>query len=144
MVKQENRGPVPLDSVTLAIEKKLSLLYHTSRNSATNLKKFKKKHNFSISFKPEEKVENFFSSGKDKTDPILGSDAYRIPCSCGKFYIGRTHQQLGERVHENKISIDKSLGLENKIDNFDSALAQHIYKNPDHLVLFEEATLIFP
>ena len=27
-VKQENREPVPLDSVTLAIEKKLSLHYH--------------------------------------------------------------------------------------------------------------------
>ena len=32
--------------------------------------------------------------------------------------------------------------MENKNDNFDSALAQHIYENPDHLVLFEEATLI--
>ena len=51
-------------------------------------------------------------------------------------------EQLGERLHENKISIDKSLRFENKNDNFDSALAQHIYENPDHLVLFEEATLI--
>ena len=32
--------------------------------------------------------------------------------------------------------------MENKNDNFDSALAQHIYEIPDHLVLFEEATLI--
>ena len=30
----------------------------------------------------------------------------------------------------------------NKNDNFDSALAQHIYENPAHLVIFEEATLI--
>ena len=27
-------------------------------------------------------------------------------------------------------------------DNFDSALALHIFKNPDYLVLFKEATLI--
>ena len=45
-------------------------------------------------------------------------------------------------MQEHKISIDKSLRLENKNDNFDSALVQHIYENPDHLVLFEEATLI--
>ena len=35
-----------------------------------------------------------------------------------------------------------SLRFENKNNNFDSALAQYIYENPDHLVLFEEATLI--
>ena len=46
-------------------------------------------------------------------------------------------------MQEHKISIDKSLRLENKNDNFDSALAQHIYENPDHLVLFEETTLIY-
>ena len=35
-----------------------------------------------------------------------------------------------------------SLRLGNKNYNFDSAPAQHICKNPDHLVHFEEATLI--
>ena len=45
-------------------------------------------------------------------------------------------------MHEHKILIDKSLRFENKNDNLDSALAGHIYENPDHLVLFEEATLI--
>ena len=58
------------------------------------------------------------------------------------FHIGRTHQQLGNRLHEHKILIDKSLTLENKNGNFDSALAQNIYENPDHLHIFEEATLI--
>ena len=37
---------------------------------------------------------------------------------------------------------DKSLKFENENDNFDSALALHIFENPDHLLLFEEATLI--
>ena len=78
----------------------------------------------------------------DKTDPILSNDVYRVPRSCGIFYIGGTQQTLGERLHEHKISIDKPLRLENKNDNFESALAQHIYENSDHLVLFEEATLI--
>ena len=106
----------------------------------TNLEK--KKHNLSVSFKTEQKIEHFLNSGKDKTDPILGSGVHRVTCSCGKFYIGRTHQQLGERLHEHKIPIDKSLRLENRIENFDSALAQHIYANPDYLVPFEDATLI--
>ena len=87
-VIQENKEPIPLDSVTLAIENKLSLHYHTSRNSVTNLAKFKKKkHNLSVSFKTEQKVEHFFNSGKNKTDPILGSGVYRVPCPCGKFYV---------------------------------------------------------
>ena len=98
--------------------------------------------NLSVSFETKQKVEHFFNSGKDKTSPILGCGVYRVPCSCGKFYVGRTHQQLGERLHEHKTSRNKSLRFENKNDNFDSALAQHIYENPDHLVLFEGATLI--
>ncbi|XP_065573268.1 uncharacterized protein LOC136035407 [Artemia franciscana] len=141
-IKQENRKPVPLDSGTLAIEKKtFTTLPYVSKLS-DKLGKILKRHNLSVSFKTEQKVEHFFNSGKDKTDPILGSGVYRVPCSCGRFYIGRTNQQLGERLQEHKISIDKSLRLENKNDNFDSALAQHIYENPAHLVLFEEATLI--
>ena len=141
-IKEENREPAPLDSVTLAIEKEtFTILPYVSKLS-DKLGKILKRHNLSVSFKTEQKVEHFFNSGKDKTDPILGSGVYRVPCSCGRFYIGRTNQQLGERLQEHKISIDKSLRLENKNDNFDSALAQHIYENPDHLVLFEEATLI--
>ena len=53
-----------------------------------------------------------------------------------------SHQQLGERLHEHKISTDKSLRFENKNDSFDSPLALQIYENPDYLVPFEEATLI--
>jgi hypothetical protein len=36
----------------------------------------------------------------------------------------------------------KSLRFENKIYNFDSTLALHVFENPTHLVIFEEATLI--
>ena len=32
--------------------------------------------------------------------------------------------------------------FESKNDNFDSAFALHIFENPEHLVLFEEATSI--
>jgi len=41
------------------------------------------------------------------------------------------------------MSIDKSPISENKNDNFDLALVQHLFENPEDLVLFEEATLIF-
>jgi len=106
------------------------------------LETFQKKYNLSVSFKTEQIVEHFFNPRKDKTDPIQSSGVYRVWRSCGKFYIGRNHQQLGERLYEQKISIDKSLRFKNKNYNFDSALAQHIYENPDHLVLFEEVTSI--
>ena len=37
---------------------------------------------------------SFLKSGKDLTQGDLVSGVYKIPCSCGKFYIGRTHQQF--------------------------------------------------
>ena len=67
-IKQENRKPVPLDSGTLAIEKKtFTTLPYVSKLS-DKLGKILKRHNLSVSFKTEQKVEHFFNSGKDKTD----------------------------------------------------------------------------
>ena len=54
---------------------------------------------------------DLFNGDKDKTSPIPGSSAYRIPCSCGRFYIGRTQKQFGETLSEHRSSIDKAMGL---------------------------------
>ena len=50
---------------------------------------------------------------------------------------------MGERLHKHKISTGKSLRCENNDDNFDSALTFHIFENPEYVLLFKEATLIY-
>ena len=113
--------PLALDSVTPTIENEnFTILPYFSKLS-DKLGKIKKKNNLSASFKAEQKLNIFFNSGKDKTDSMIGIGIYRVQCSCEKFYIGRTYQQLGERLQEHKISIAKSLKFENKNDRFDSA-----------------------
>ena len=72
----------------------------------------------------------------------MSSGVYSIPCSCGKFYIGRTHQQFIERFIEHRNSIDNALKFTKPPDSFTSALAEHIFFNSDHFVQFEEATAI--
>ena len=84
----------------------------------------------------------FLNSGKDITRNILSSGVYSIPCSCGKFYIGRTHQQFVERFIEHRNSIDNALKFTKPPESFTSALAEHIFFNSDHFVQFEEATAI--
>jgi len=43
----------------------------------------------------------FLNSGKDLTWGDLDRGVYKIPCSCGKFYIGRTNLQFIE--HRNSL-----------------------------------------
>ena len=76
-IKEQNRELVPLDSVTPAIEKKTFIVLPYIPKLGDKLGKILKKHNLSVSFKTEQKVEHFFNSGKDKTDPVLGSGVYR-------------------------------------------------------------------
>ena len=67
---------------------------------------------------------------------------YQIPCSCGNYYIGRTHQNLGTRFQQHKESIEKALKSTNSSISFDSALRNHIFENSNHYVLCDETTLI--
>ena len=67
---------------------------------------------------------------------------YKIPCSCGKFYIGRTHQQFIERFIEHRNSIEKTLQLRKPPETFVSALAEPTFFHPEHFIQFDEATAI--
>ena len=59
---------------------------------------------------------------------------YRIPCSCGKKYIGETVRRLETRMKEHQDAYQKG-SLEK------SALAEPAWENP-HLIKWEEATVI--
>ena len=70
---------------------------------------------------------SFLNSGKDLTWGYLVSGVYKISCSCGKFYIGRTHQQYTERFIEHRKSVEKTLQLRKPPETFASALAEHTF-----------------
>ena len=50
----------------------------------------------------------FLNSGKELTWGNLVSGVYKIPCSCGKFYNGRTHKKFIEAFIEHRNSIEKN------------------------------------
>ena len=138
-------GPqAPTDTVPLVDDKKLFTVLPYIPKLSDKLKRILKKHKLSVAFKNSNITQNFFNNGKDKTSPILGSGVYRIPCSCGCFYVGRTQQQLGERLSEHKSSIDKAMRLRQRPEVFDSALAQHVYESPHHFILFDETSIVAP
>ena len=59
---------------------------------------------------------------------------YRIPCSCGKAYIGETVRRFETRMKENRDACQKG-SLER------SALTEHAWENY-HLIMWEETTVI--
>jgi len=75
------------------------------------------------------KIQSCFDSGDDRTSPNLGSGVYRVPCSCGCFYVRRTYKQLEQRLSEHKSSVNKAMELRLSPDTFDSALAKNVYEN---------------
>ena len=108
----------------------------------TSLKKVCTQNNFYVVFTNNFKIMNFLNSGKDITPVTRQRGVYQIPCDCGHFYVGRTHQNLEKRLQQHKDDITKALNSNSTNISFDSALSSHIYDNPSHKMLFEETCLI--
>jgi hypothetical protein len=60
----------------------------------TSLKKVCIQNNFYVVFTNNFKIMNFLNSGKDRTPVTCQRRVSQIPCDCGKYYVGRTHQNL--------------------------------------------------
>ena len=97
-------------------EKQANILTRTSAKSSSVLKKKNKKEEKEKKETKKKQQQNltFLSELYERKKDSESNNG--VLCSCGTFYIGRTHQQLGERLYEHKISIDKSLRFENKND----------------------------
>ena len=107
------------------------------------LKRILRKHNIDAYFQSVRELGIFFfNSGKDLTQGGLVNGVYKIPCSCGKFHIGRTHQQFIGRFNEHRNSIEKTLQLRKSPETFVSALAEHTFFHPEHFIQFDEASAI--
>ena len=53
-----------------------------------------KKHNVNNIYKPTKQIKDCLRSAKDKRDALTNAGVYRIPCSCGKVYIGTTKRSI--------------------------------------------------
>lgn len=83
-------------------------------------------------------IQQIHSALKDETEVLKRSNlVYKIPCSCGKAYIGQTKQRLGVRVnqHKNDCKNDHFLKKEK------TALATHHF-DTGHSFKFDEVTIL--
>jgi len=87
-------------------------------------------------------LASFLNSRKDRTSVEQQSGAYKIPCTCGNSYVGRTNQNLKMRLLQHHDSILSFLKQNFKLEDFMSALLENIYNYQNHFILFENVSLI--
>ena len=83
-----------------------------------------------------QKIYQLLYTHKDKTDINLKPGVYRIPCTCGKVYIGETGRNLKVRQKEHKDCC-------RKCQPDKSALAKHAWEN-DHPIKWDDSELLVP
>jgi hypothetical protein len=83
-------------------------------------------------FKPYKTLKQLFWFAKDKSD-MLGPGVYRIPCSCGKSYIGKTGRSLQACVKEH---------ISNTTHNWISKSSIVEYSNSKHLIFFDKTKIV--
>ena len=109
------------------------------------LKRFLEKNGLKVAYKlirGSNTLASFLNSGKDRTSAEQESGIYKIPCNCGSSYVGQTNQNLKMRLLLRHNSISSSLKQNSKPEDFTSGLSEHIYDYTNHLILFENVSLI--
>lgn len=106
------------------------------------LKRILQNNGLKVALRGSNTLASFLNSGKDRTSVEQQSGVYKIPCTCGSSYVGRTNQNLRTRLLQHHNSISSSLKQNTKPEDFTSALAEHIFNFPNHFILFENVSLI--
>lgn len=82
------------------------------------------------------KIQASLHTHKDKQDTQAKAGVYRIPCECGKVYIGETGRNVSTRIKEHQAH-----GRLGHLDK--SAIIKHSQEQ-DHLIKWKQAKLIAP
>jgi len=61
---------------------------------------------------------------------------------CGKFYVGRIQQNFENRQQQRKNTTHCSLKHNQKLETFESAVAEHIFYFPHHNILFDQTKIV--
>ena len=89
--------PVPnTDKVSLTLSTSLPYLGSTSHK----LQRILQKAGIQVNHSAPNKLQGFLHTHKDKPDPSNRAGVYRIPCECGKVYIGETERNISTRLKE--------------------------------------------
>ena len=92
------------------------------------------KHGIRVYHTAPLKLQNLLTSHKDRQDPQCRPGVYRIPCQCGKVYIGETGRDLPTRLNEHKAH-----GRKGEFDK--SSIIKHSHTE-DHQINWSQAELI--
>lgn len=90
--------------------------------------------NIKTTFVPTTKVGSLLRSVKEPVDPLHTPGIYKIPCECGKVYIGQTTRTIKQRKQEHQ----RHLRL---LQPERSALAEHSIRE-DHKIRFDEVEVL--
>ena len=85
-------------------------------------------------YTPTTKISQVLKNPKDPRDPLSATGVYKIPCQCGKVYIGMTGRSIKKRMCEHQRHL--RLGQAEK-----SAVAEHAINN-QHGILFEKTEVV--
>jgi len=85
-------------------------------------------------FRPPPKIKQLLGSPKDKI-PLNTPGVYKVPCDCGRAYIGETKRSVHTRFKEHLTAIRN-----NEIGN--SSIAEHLDEQPSHYIRFDQAKII--
>ncbi|XP_033218448.1 lipase 3-like [Belonocnema kinseyi] len=77
-------------------------------------------------FKPPAKIGQLLNNPEDKKAPLSDPGVYKIPCSCGRLYIGETGRAMSQRVKEDESKVRLKYFTQ-------SALAEH-YREIGHTI----------
>ncbi|XP_018401736.1 PREDICTED: uncharacterized protein LOC108778909 [Cyphomyrmex costatus] len=92
------------------------------------------KHNIRTIFKPPRKIDQILRNPKDQRPPLSSAGVYKIPCSCGKVYIGETGRTVNTRMKEHQ----RDVWLKHITQ---SALTEHSIET-GHRILFDKTVTI--
>ncbi|XP_069683123.1 uncharacterized protein [Periplaneta americana] len=105
------------------------------RNVTDRISRVLKRHEVETTFLPTKQIRSMLRSSKDKRDKLLSAGVYRIPCSCGKVYIGTTQWSVRTRLAEHNRNC--------RLGQFDiSAVAAHAYEEGDHNIRFKDTDIL--
>ena len=94
-----------------------------------------RKYKIQTVYRPTRKLQQYLGTPKDRRDPLQAAGVYRIPCSCGKVYIGTTKRSINTRISEHKRNC--RLGQTEK-----SAVAEHALLDGEHKIMFENTDVL--
>lgn len=91
---------------------------------SSKISNFLKQFNLRSAFRNDSSLSSMLVHTKDIADPLQCSGVYKLNCSCGKFYVGRTIRSFNVRFKEHKSQLRCSFDVDIK-----SAFIKHIVES---------------